>query len=536
MRILALATLTLAVANMSSAAHIPHSNRRTAAASPDFDAKLDAFEAKYDALLRKRGVPGMFFGLATTDSVIRTGGVGALDVATPAAKVDGDSLFGIGSTAKAMTAALLSTLVAEGKIAALSDPIRKYYPHFALKDPYTSTHCSFEDAMSHRTGMADFEILEHVDRYGDPDGIARRLKHLDPVHEFRTTFSYNNVMWDTIGHAAAHIINANANTEDGSSSDSATYETAMQDRLFKPIGMDRTTTLTDVALKNGNLATPHQRLAPDAAKALNHDDVGVGGPSGSAYSSANDAIRFLQTLLRRGESSTGSRVLEENFVEDSIKPRMIIGSAVGGPKADSDTDFTITTYGLGWFVENYRGRRFVYHSGGVVGFSTFFAWLPEHGVAAVAATNCEVDFTSETAVRDLLDIFFGEDNRGKDWPKIFDREPRFPKLPPPVPNTTPSHADLSDYVGTYSHPAFGDARVSYDDARKSLVLDAVSKHVNCDLKHYHYDVFSCSYTYWPSIIYDLMVSFQTDPRTGKINQFSIPLDLSAPDVIFTRTD
>ncbi|KAI8871386.1 hypothetical protein GQ42DRAFT_113351, partial [Ramicandelaber brevisporus] len=75
-----------------------------------------------------------------------------------------------------------------------------------LKDPYASEHCSFEDAMSHRTGAAAFDVLEYVDRYGDPDGIAKRLKYLDPANEFRTTWQYNNLMWDIIGHAAVHII------------------------------------------------------------------------------------------------------------------------------------------------------------------------------------------------------------------------------------------------------------------------------------------------------------------------------------------
>ncbi|KAI8871387.1 beta-lactamase/transpeptidase-like protein [Ramicandelaber brevisporus] len=301
--------------------------------------------------------------------------------------------------------------------------------------------------------------------------------------------------------------------------------------------MNRTTTLTNVALKSGNLATPHIPVVNASAKAVEHDDIGVGGPSGSVYSSANDAIRYLQTLLRRGETPAGKRVLESSFVEDSIKPRMVVGAVAGGQKADNDKDFSITTYALGWDVENFRGSRLVSHSGGVVGFSTFFAWLPEYGVAVAASTNCEVDFTSEAAVLDLLDIFFGEDNRGKDWLSIFDSrfKPPPPQLPKPVPNTKPSHASLDEYTGVYAHPAFGSISITLGKASGVLVFEAFDKRISSELKHYHYDTFSCRISILPSIPFDLPITFRTDALTGKINQASIPLDPLAPEITFTRT-
>ncbi|KAI8872013.1 beta-lactamase/transpeptidase-like protein [Ramicandelaber brevisporus] len=533
MRVLAVATLALAVASTGYAAHLPRNNRRfaTSSESSDISAKLDAFEAKYAAHMRERGVPGMFFGLATADNIIRTGGIGVLDVTKPNVKVNGDTLFGIGSTTKAMTAALLGTLIADGKVGSVYDPIRKYYPFFELKDSYASEHCAFEDAMSHRTGLPRYDILEYVDRYGDPDNIAKRLKYLEPTNAFRTKYEYNNLMWDVIGHASVHVINSHSGSHRN-----ATYESAMQERVFKPIGMNRTTTLTDTALKNGNLAAPHYRASPGVAKVVQHEDIGIGGPSGSVYTSANDATRYLQTLLHHGVSPAGKRVLASDFVDELIKPRMVVKASTGGKMADSDKEFNIEMYALGWRVENFRGRRLVSHGGAVVGFSTYFAWLPEHGVAAVASVNSELDFTGEAAVYDLLDIFFGEDNRGKDWLKLTNRDMPPYQLPHPVPNTQPSHSNYGDYAGVYVHPAFGEARITFNKSSKSLNLSTFGRQVTCTLAHYHYDTFSCRYNALPSMAVDFMVSFHTDTHTGKVNKVSVPLESSAPEVVFIRTN
>ena len=48
--------------------------------------------------------------------------------------VDDQTLFAIGSTTKAMTAAALGMLVEEGKLA-WGDPVTKHLPWFVLHDP-----------------------------------------------------------------------------------------------------------------------------------------------------------------------------------------------------------------------------------------------------------------------------------------------------------------------------------------------------------------------------------------------------------------
>ncbi|KAI8869031.1 beta-lactamase/transpeptidase-like protein [Ramicandelaber brevisporus] len=506
-------------------------NRRvsTSSASTDIQAKLNAFEAKYDSLLRQRGIPGMYFGLTTADSVICTGGIGVLNISKPDTKVDGDTLFAAGSTTKSMTAALLGTLVADGSVKSVSDPIRQYNPWFALKDPYASEHCTFEDAMSHRTGLVRYSMVEHVDRYGNPNDLIGRLKSLDPAHEFRAKWYYTDIMLDTVGHTAAHIISSS------SSKKHVTYDGAMQQRVFKPMGMNRSTTLTSVAIKNGNLAAPHVRDSSSTPVVVDHDDIGVAGPSGSAYTSANDATRYLQTLLRRGVSPSDDRVLPSEFVDELIKPRMLVEATIGGQKADTDHEFGISTYGLGWFVETFRGRRLVTHSGGVIGFSTYFAWLPDHGVAAVASVNIESEPLCQAAVFDLLDIYFGEDNRGKDWATLFERHGNPSQRPDPVPDTQPVHKNLGDYGGTYTHPAFGDIHITYDERINKLYMVGIGGNVHCELKHRHYDIFTCMFPTAFSGSYDALVTFHTDTLSGDVNKISVEMDDEEIGVDFSRS-
>jgi hypothetical protein len=50
-------------------------------------------------------------------------------------------------------------------------------------------------------------------------------------------------------------------------------------------------------------------------------------------------------------------------------------------------DFVSAGYGLGWVAYDYGGRRFIGHSGGIDGFTTFIGFFPDDGLGLVVLSN-----------------------------------------------------------------------------------------------------------------------------------------------------
>ena len=50
-------------------------------------------------------------------------------------------------------------------------------------------------------------------------------------------------------------------------------------------------------------------------------------------------------------------------------------------------DGSTAPYGLGWHVEQFNGHRYVWHGGGLPGFSAYFARFPDDRLTIVALSN-----------------------------------------------------------------------------------------------------------------------------------------------------
>jgi tetratricopeptide (TPR) repeat protein len=61
-----------------------------------------------------------------------------------------------------------------------------------------------------------------------------------------------------------------------------------------------------------------------------------------------------------------------------------------------------TRVGLSWFLRTYRDIETVFHSGGDVGYRTFFVMMPEKKAAAVVLSNCDFAPTGNIAIAALF--------------------------------------------------------------------------------------------------------------------------------------
>ena len=158
--------------------------------------------------------------------------------------------------------------------------------------------------------------------------------------DFGEAFQYSNQMVGTGGYAAAAADGAAfGELFDG-------YASSLQERVLGPIGMANTTLSFDEVEARGNHGAPHQGGVDGTYAPIPLSDerllVPI-APAGSHWSTANDMARYLETELGVGVAPTGERVVSEENLRTTWEAQAPVSAT--------------TSYGLGWFVDEYKGLR-----------------------------------------------------------------------------------------------------------------------------------------------------------------------------------
>ncbi|MHB1328207.1 MAG: DUF3471 domain-containing protein, partial [Gemmatimonadales bacterium] len=152
-----------------------------------------------------------------------------------------------------------------------------------------------------------------------------------------------------------------------------------------------------------------------------------------------------------------------------------------------------SAYGMGWFLQDYKGRFVVHHGGNIDGMTALVAMLPDEQLGVVALTNMNGSPLPTALTYTIFDRFLGlpakdrvaeikqQQARGAARAAQQAAEAEAKR----VKNTTPSLA-LDKYVGTYADSANGDVKVAMEDGK--LVVRYGTQFTG-DLVHWHYDTF-----------------------------------------------
>lgn len=443
---------------------------------------------------------------------------------------DGKTLYQIGSCSKAFTAACVAVLVDQGKVK-WDDPVRKYLPWLQYKDSYVSEHVTIRDMLCHRTGVPRY------DAYWICNPCTRRemvenLKNMDAVCGFRAGWNYQNNCYTAIGMLVEAV-------------SGLTWEAFVQKYLFDPIGMTRSTFYIEKAEKDENHATPYERKPGDRRKGfraidylrspLENMEQGIGapwGPAGSIISCAEDMAKWVLCHLNKGKVGD-VQVISEACIEEMHKVNMVMDEPLIAKFPEND----FPSYGMGWFIDCYRGKKMVQHGGNINGFSTLTAMLPNENAGIFVITNMDGSLMTYSTMYDIADRILGVETeeswhdrwRGKQDSIIEASELNKPDEPR-VEGTAPSHA-LADYAGTYRHPALG--RLAFREEDGKLFIDYEICDAFAPMEHWHYDTFKVSD---PDYMIDGMKARFLMNEAGAIDRVEMPLGLDPriPVAIFVR--
>ncbi len=393
-------------------------------------------------------VPGLAIGIIDKGRQVYTRGFGVKTVGGRE-PVDENTIFGLGSASKTFNAGLAAVLVQAGKIK-WDDKVVRHTPEFRLYDAWVTQETTLRDLLSHRTGVGEADNLGLLfigSNFGRDEVVAKAAV-LPSLIGFRTGWCYSNIMFIAAGQMMAEVAGRS-------------WDDCIRDFIFAPLGMTSSSTSIGAFVPGDNLATPHWyeggRPTP-----IPWGHMDTAGPAGSVNSSVADMVKWLQVHLNggslAGQTLWGADVQKEMFSPHSLLVDIPIGWRT-----------SFSTYGLGWFICEYRGRKVVWHGGNCDGMSCVVGMLPEEKMGVVILQNTfPTRFEYDLMLR-VMDMGLGLPKA--EWRSLEEAKPvslTIQKYAPEPDDRPVDQAGFGRYLGTYTSDLFGECEVRLEGARAVL--------------------------------------------------------------------
>ncbi|KIP52509.1 serine hydrolase [Leucobacter komagatae] len=380
------------------------------AGSPAHGAALDAahWQQRLSELAELHGIPGATLGILRLGDEPALACHGVLNADT-GVETTTDSLFQIGSITKPWTATVAMQLIDEGALT-LDTRVVDVLPGFTLADADAAQAITVRHLLTHTSGI-DGDVFTDTGRGDDCiEKYVASLAEVATTHPVGATFSYCNSGYVILGRVIEQLTGLS-------------WDEALRQRIYAPLGLQRTGTLPEEALRHraafGHLGRDEH--GPLVAKQWSPPRSL--GPSGIINSTAGEVLEFARMHLLGGVAGNGTRILSEQSTTRMTEFQV----GLPDPSAFGDS------WGLGWIRFDWGGTRLFGHDGGTIGQSAILRVLPDSGLAVILMTN-------GGNTKDLYQQLFTE---------IFDELAGVTVPAPFAPPTVPYTADVARYVGSY---------------------------------------------------------------------------------------
>ncbi|MET2984312.1 serine hydrolase [Aureibaculum conchae] len=473
--------------------------------------KLDQYYAK---MVKDWDVPSAVIGIVKDGKLVFTGSYGVKKIGksdTP----DANTNYAIASNSKAFTSAILGMLVEEGKLS-WNDKVKDHLPYFAVYDPWVSANVTIRDLLSHRVGLGTFsgDVIWYKSDLSAEE-IVERVKFVPKAFDFRAGYGYSNVMYITAGEVIRKITGKS-------------WAENVKERIFNPLGMDKTVTNPNKLESVGDFATPHGR----------EDDINIPidwvnweeiGALGGIISNVNDLSKWMILNLNHGVNGTDT-LFSKNTRNMVWRPH---NNHYIDHTKKNDFNRHFNGYGLGWGLSDYHGNLRVGHTGGYDGMITAITLIPDKNLGVVVLTN-GMKSPIMAATYYGLDQFLGveivdwsakmleaRNKNQKEDTRISDRKAKRKT------NTVPS-LELNGYTGTYKSDIYGNITISKKGDELQMDFEH-SPDLSATLTHWHFDVFEINWNQKHAWFNFGTVKFNLD---NNLKVLRIDFDVPNDDIFF----
>lgn len=339
--------------------------------------------------------PGAAVLVARNGKAIYRRGFGLADVEKKV-PVAPEAVFRIGSVTKQFTSALVMRLVDQGKLA-LADPITKYLPDY----PTQGQLITIENLLTHTSGIANYTELPAFQGV-----MTQALSHEAMTDLFKNEprafppgegWAYSNSGYYLLGVIIEKVTGRS-------------YAENLQKEIFGPLGMTHSGYGKDTPSFPGE-AHGYNREG-DRVVPANPLSMALPFAAGSIVSSVDDLLKWDNGL-------NAGKVLKPESLKRTFTPFVQKNGRTSG-------------YGYGWVMGEYEGHPIQQHNGGINGFVSQVARLPEDHIYVAMLVNTEAPtFSGDLLATKINAIAVGQ--------------------PLPEPGAyTMSEAELDRFVGTWA--------------------------------------------------------------------------------------
>ncbi|MBC7850877.1 MAG: serine hydrolase [Chitinophagaceae bacterium] len=411
----------------------------------------DSLDQYVDRALKDWKIPGVSVAIVQNGKVVLMKGFGVKEVGSTN-KVDESTLFMIGSNTKAFTATALAMLHAEKKLS-LDDKVQKWLPNFKLYDPWVAKEANIRDLLSHRLGFETFQgDFMFFDSDLTKEQVFEKFSKVKPVYSFRSKWGYTNAAFAVAGE----VVKA---------ASGQTWAEFLREKIFQPLQMNSTLAISAELASAANKASAHTLVNGEIRK-IAYGKIDNIGPAGSISSSAKDLTNWVLVQLNNGKLGD-KQVIPLVAQQQTWLPHSILGN---GGTLYNKGHFAL--YGLGWFIEEYSGRKIVSHTGGVNGFVTSVTLVPEEKLGIIVLTNTDQNSFYESLKWEILDSYLG--NTYRDYSKTHrgfqsgqekQQAAWLTKKQDTVKMKQAPALPLAAFTGEYNHEVYGSMNIKLENEK-----------------------------------------------------------------------
>jgi CubicO group peptidase (beta-lactamase class C family) len=264
------------------------------------------------------------------------------------------SNFRLASLTKQFTAAAVMLLARDGKLR-YDDTLDRFFPRF----PAYGRAVTVRQLLTHTSGLPDYEALMD----GGPWSAERQIQDAEVFQLLMrqkkgkfaggTSWSYSNSGYVLLGLIVAKV-------------SGEPLGGFLRRRIFEPLRMNGTVLHTAGRQDVPNRAYGHTRRGGGFERTDQSATSATQG-DGGVYSNLVDLAKWDEalerhTLLSRDEFAPA---LTAAVLSDGSAPRWPVEAG-----EDNLNPGQPVSYGFGWFLDPYRGRRRMWHFGSTIGFRT----------------------------------------------------------------------------------------------------------------------------------------------------------------------
>lgn len=312
------------------------------------------------------GIPGAALAIVSSDAILhlQTWGVRSLSNPEP---ITPESIFRIASMSKTFAGTAAAKLV-EQDLTSWDTLLTDTLPDLRLGTKQASRGITLKHVVSQSTGLMPHSFSNLLDDGIDYERIRARFDDIPTVCVPGECYGYQNV-----------VFSLTADVVEEATGES--YAQFVAEQIFKPLGMKTASFGLEPYVQNPLHTDPHRRVRGRWRVTQTNPAYYSVEPASGINASVADMSLWLRANL-----GGFPEVLSADFLSEVHEP--VINTSYGSyfnrwPGVEK------AYYALGWRVFDYRGMRVVHHGGGVRGYRSEMAFVPEANLGIVLLFNAE---------------------------------------------------------------------------------------------------------------------------------------------------